>query len=238
VVGTTDADAPAGVTFTRAGVLAGARRGVPIALASFSYGLVYGALARQAGLSGAEATLSSLLVFSGSAQFVALDQWAASPPVATLFLTRLVVSVRHLLMGAALAPTLAPLPRRRVYASAFFLTDENWALTMREVRAGSRNGALLLGSGLTLMAGWVGSTAIGHLAGGAIGDPARWGLDVAFIIVFTALLIGLWEGRPSLLPWAVAAAVAVAAERWLPGVWYIPLGGPAGGLAGAAHDGR
>jgi predicted branched-subunit amino acid permease len=59
-----------------------------------------------------------------------------------------------------------------------------------------------------------------------------------FTAVFTALLVGLWKGKTDLLPWAVAAGVAVAAAQWLPGKWYILLGGLAGSLVGAWRDGR
>jgi hypothetical protein len=36
----------------------------------------------------------------------------------------------------------------------------------------------------------------------------------------------------------VAAGVAVATAQWLPGKWYILLGGLAGSLVGAWRDGR
>src|SRR5918992_4695256 len=111
-----------------------------------------------------------------------------------MVLTALVVNARHLLMGAALLPWFGGLPRSRVYGSAFFLNDESWALTMQDLRAGSGNGAFLLGSGLALFLAWVGATAAGRVAGAAIEDPTRWGLDVAFTAVFAALLVGLREG--------------------------------------------
>ena len=38
-------------------------------------------------------------------------------------------------------------------------------------------------------------------------------------------------------PWTVAAAVAVAAHHWLPGQWYILLGGLAGSFAGVVARG-
>jgi len=50
--------------------------------------------------------------------------------------------------------------------------------------------------------------------------------------VFIALLASLASDRPVLLPWALAAVVAVAADRWLPGNWYILLGAAAGSLPG------
>ncbi|HLL79644.1 MAG TPA: hypothetical protein VKT25_09100, partial [Ktedonobacteraceae bacterium] len=66
-----------------------------------------------------------------------------------------------------------------------------------------------------------------------ISNPARWGLDFAFTAVFIALLAGMWRGRSQLMPWAVAAGTALVAYHWLPGAWYIVLGGLAGSLTGA-----
>jgi 4-azaleucine resistance transporter AzlC len=218
--------------FTRAGLLAGARAALPIAVSVFSYALVFGLLARQAGLTGAEAALMSGLAYSGTAQFIALDLWRAPPPVATLALTALIVSLRHLLMGATLRPLLAGQRRWAIYGSAFVLGDENWALTMAELARGRRNAAFLLGSGLSLWVAWMGGTVLGWAAGVVVADPARWGLDFAITAVFLALLPALWRGRGDALPWLAAAVVAVAAQRWLPGAWHILLGGLAGSLVG------
>ncbi|HET7477994.1 MAG TPA: AzlC family ABC transporter permease [Rubrobacteraceae bacterium] len=225
------------ITFTLAGALAGARRCVPIAVSGFAIGLVFGTLAGQAGLGAVEATLMSALVFSGAAQFVVIGMWAASPPAGAIALATLVVGLRHLLMGAALAPEFSRLPRRKAYTSVFFMADENWALTMGEFRKGRRDAAFLLGGGMLMALSWTTSTLIGSTLGGALEDPSRWGLDFAFTAVFLALIAGMWKGRSDLLPWTVAALVAVAAHHWLPGQWYILLGGLAGSLAGAMRRG-
>jgi 4-azaleucine resistance transporter AzlC len=225
------------VTFTLSGALAGARRCLPIEVSGFAIGLVFGVLARQAGIGVTETVLMSALVFSGAAQFVVLGLWAAPLPVATIALTTLVVGLRHLLMGAALGPWFSRLPPLKAYGSVFFMADENWALTMSEFSKGRRDGAFLLGGGLAMFASWTISTLIGRTIGGAVQDPARWGLDFAFTAVFLALLAGMWKGRTDLLPWAVAAVVAVAAHYWLTGQWYILLGGLAGSMAGAVRGG-
>jgi len=226
------------VTFTRAGVAAGARQTVPIAIAVFAYGLIFGVLARQAHLSAAEALLMSGLVFAGSSQFVALGLWVMPLPIATIIITTFIVNLRLLLMGAALRPWLARIPPLAAYSSVFFMADENWALTMGQFGRGGRNGAFLLGSGLTLFAAWLGATLAGGILGNVIGSPARWGLDFAFTAVFIALVVGLWKGKSDLLPWTVAALVAVAGERYLHGKWYILLGGVVGSLVGALrHEG-
>jgi 4-azaleucine resistance transporter AzlC len=228
-----------GVTFTLAGALAGARKCFPIALSGCGIGLVFGTLAGQAGLGAGEAALMSALVFSGAAQFVVLEFWALSPlPVATIALTTLVVGLRHLLMGAALGPVFSKLPRLKAYWSVFFMADENWALTMGEFAKGRRDAAFLVGGGLLMFLAWTGSTFAGGVLGGAVEDPSRWGLDFAFTAVFLALISGMWKGRSNILPWTVAAAVAVAARHWLPGQWYILLGGLAGSFAGVVRRGH
>jgi 4-azaleucine resistance transporter AzlC len=226
------------VTFTLAGALAGARKCLPVAFSGSVIGLVFGTLAGQAGLGAGEAALMSVLVFSGAAQFVVLGLWASPLPLATIALTTLVVGLRHVLMGAALGPVFSKLPRFKAYGSVFFMADENWALTMGEFAKGRRDGAFLLGGGLLMFLAWSGSTLIGGAFGGAVEDPARWGLDFAFTAVFLALISGMWKGRSNLLPWTVAAVVAVAAHHWLPGQWYILLGGLSGSLAGTVWRGR
>lgn len=210
---------------------------VPVAISGFAIGLVFGVLARQAGVGVVETVLMSVLVFSGAAQFLVLGLWATPLPVATIALTTLVVGLRHLLMGAALAPWFSKLGRLRAYASVFFMADENWALTMSGFSKGKRDAAFLIGGGLVMFLSWTTSTFMGRTIGGALEDPARWGLDFAFTAVFLALLVGMWKGTSDLLPWAVAAAVAVAGHAFLPGQWYILLGGLAGSLVGAGRSG-
>ena len=226
------------VTFTLAGALAGARRCVPVEISGCVIGLVFGTLAGQSGLGAGEATLMSALVFSGAAQFVVLGLWASPLPIAAIVITTFIVGLRHLLMGAALAPVFSRLSRPKAYGSVFFMADENWALTMGEFSKGRRDAAFLLGGGLLMFLVWTVSTFVGGMFGGAIEDPARWGLDFAFTAVFLALIAGMWKGRSDVLPWAVAAAVAVAAHQWLPGQWYIVLGGLAGSLAGVMRRGH
>jgi 4-azaleucine resistance transporter AzlC len=215
-----------------AGLAGGVRASAPVALSVFSYGLVFGVLGRQAGLSVRESLLMSAAVFAGSAQFIALSMWARPIPLATIVVTTLVVNLRHVLMGVALSPTLRSLPRPLAYISAFFMTDESWALTMGAVGTGRGGAGYFLGSGLAVYAAWVAATAVGRLLGNALRDPARWGLDFAFTTVVAALLAGLWKGRSDMLPWAVAAGVAMLVHAVVPGTWYILFGGVTGSLVG------
>jgi 4-azaleucine resistance transporter AzlC len=223
------------VAFDLKGGAAGARRTLPIALSVCAYGLVFGVLAQQARLSLLEVFLMSGLVCAGSAQLIVLSLWSMPLPIATILLTTLIVNLRNLLMGAAISPWLLRISPLKAYSTLFFLGDESWALTMGEFAFGKRNAAFLLGSGLVLYVAWVGSTVVGRTLGDVVHDPARFGLDFAFTAVFLSLLVGLWKGKADLLPWMVAAVVAVAAAHFLPGKWYILLGGASGSIAGVVR---
>ncbi|WP_442909344.1 AzlC family ABC transporter permease [Halovenus sp. HT40] len=203
---------------------------VPIALGVAGYGIVFGVLARQAGLSVAEAAFMSATVLAGAAQLIVIELWEMPIPVIAVIGTTFIVNLRYVLMGAALRPWFSRLTPLKAYGSVFFTADENWALTMGKFKSGSQQGAYLLGSGLAIWSFWVVATVVGAIAGGAIGEPSQYGLDFVLSAVFIAIAVGLWEGKSSLLPWITAFGVAILAAQYLPGRWYILLGGVAGSV--------
>ncbi|WP_436347341.1 AzlC family ABC transporter permease [Natronorubrum sp. FCH18a] len=226
------------VAFDWEGIRAGFLTGIPIAVGVGGYGIAFGVLANQAGLSVAEAALMSATVLAGASQIIAVELWADPIPIAAIVATTFAVNLRYSLMGAALQPWFRHLSPTQIYGSLVMMADENWALTMRELKSGSGRGAFLLGSGIVLWLFWVGSTILGVLAGESVGDPDQYGFDFILAAVFVALAAELWEGRSTLVPWLVALGTSVVTANVLPGRWYILVGG----LAAAAvevmrHDG-
>ena len=228
--------------FTSAGLRRGAVAILPLAPGGLLFGISLGLLAAGAGLSLAETAVMSLSVFAGASQYLAVELWREPLPIASIVLATLVVNLRHVLMGAVLAPWLRALPRRLVLPSLFFLVDENWGVTVarrqgpRETR--EQDLAFLVGGGLPLYGLWTLGSLLGHGAAGLIADPRAWGLDALAGAVFLVLLLLQWRGPRCLLPWAVAAGVALAAQSVLPVAWSVLLGALAGALAGALSDGR
>jgi 4-azaleucine resistance transporter AzlC len=224
--------------FTPNGIRAGFVTCVPVALGVGAYGLVFGVLAREAGLSVVTAITMSATVLAGAAQLIAVGLWDWPIPVVAVVGTTLVVNLRYLLMGASLRPWFTRLSSRQAYTSLFFMADENWALTVKDLRAGNGRGAFLLGSGLAIWGFWIVATAIGAVAGGRIGNPQTYGLDFVLTAIFLALLVGFWDGRASVAPWIGAAVGAVVVEALLPGRWYILAGGLAASLVEVTRDVR
>ena len=218
---------------------AGALACIPVVISVGAYGLVWGVLARGTGMSALDVLLMSGLVFTGSAQFVALDLWTATPaslPIGPLIIAALIINLRYLLLTATLRPLYAGRTVGWGAARMFFVSDENWAITMLEIKRGGGSLAFLLGGGVLTYACWLATTLAGHLIGSVIDDPTRYGLDFAFTATFLALLLGLWKGKADLLPWIVAALSAIVAARFIEGSWYILVGGILGSLAGAIAE--
>ena len=227
--------------YTTAGMRRGARAILPLAPGAFLFGVSYGLLAAEAGLSVAETAAMSLSVYAGASQYLAIELWQEPLPIVSIVIATLVVNARHLLMGAVLAPWLRNLPRRRVLPTLFFLVDENWGVTVAR-RQGppeqrERDLGFLLGGGLPLYALWITGSLLGHATAGQIADPRAYGLDALAGAVFLVLLSLQWRGPRCLFPWAVAAGVALAVQSVLPIAWSVLLGALAGSLAGAlTHD--
>jgi len=210
---------------------------IPVAVSIASYGVVWGVLAGQKGLSVLEVLLMSGLVFAGSSQFVALDSWTPEAlPILTIVAATAIVNLRMLLMSATLRPLVAHLPLPRALGAMFFTADEQWAVVMAEMRKGRGSVAFLLGIGVLSWVSWVGATLLGRVLGAFIDDPMKYGLDFAFTATFIALLLGMWKGKGDIVPWLVGALAAIATAYYVEGKWYIIVGGLVGSFAGALAE--
>jgi len=189
----------------------------------FVYGTVFGGLAVQAGLRPLEVWGMSVLVFAGASQFVAVPLLAAGAPAAAIVLTTYVINMRHYLMAATLAPSFRAFPRGWLALVAHVINDESFAVAV--ARRHPPDPWVFIGSAAAVSGAFLAGVAVGTPLGGLVADPARWGLDFAFPAVFLAL-VALQLRRPA--DWVVAlmaAALAVAIARVLPGTWHIVIAG-------------
>lgn len=208
----------------RAGLLAVS----PVMVAAVPIGGLFGSLAAQKGLAPLEALFMSLTVFAGASQFVALDLW--SDPLSWLVVSVAVflVNLRHVLMGASLAPYIAHEPLPRQMMMAFFMTDEAWAMALQRATGGRISRGYYMGVALGLYVVWNLSTYLGALFGAVLPNPALYGLDFAFTVLFIVLLTGFWQGWRTAPVLAASAGVAVLVSMLSPGPWSILAGGLAG----------
>lgn len=202
------------VSARRAEFLAGARDTFPLIVGAIPFGLIYGALALNSGLSFWAAMEMSSIVFAGSAQFIAVGLVAAGIGWPVIVLTTFVVNLRHALYSATLAPYVKKLPQRWQIPLAFWLTDETFAVVAaRYSRVGDSPGLkwYYLGSALFMYLNWQFCTFLGLMVGQRIPNAAAWGLDFAMPVTFIGMVIPYLKNRPMWATTIVAGVVALVA---------------------------
>jgi predicted branched-subunit amino acid permease len=226
-----------GPCFTARGVWRGAVETAPLAAFVIPFGIAFGVAATAKGLPLETSVFMSAVMFAGASQFAVLDLWHAPLPLAMLALTVLAVNGRLIMLGAALAPWLLKVPAGRRLAAVMLLNDSNFAYAMSARSRGELDAGILFGSGAIMWGLWAASTAAGAVAGSWAGDMSRFGFDAVMVAYFAAVIVGQWKGRGDLLPFAAAAATAVAGACILPTGWHIIAGALAGGLVGVWRHG-
>jgi 4-azaleucine resistance transporter AzlC len=178
----------------------------------FPFGMIYGALALNAGLAKSASQMMSSIVFAGSSQFVTTQLVHESAPGFVIVLTIAVVNLRHMLYSASLAPYLASVSTRWKLLLSYLLTDEAYAPTIiKYEREGIQPFShwFLFGAGLALWSTWQVSTALGIFLGTAI--PESWSLDFTLPLTFIAMVVPVLKGRPYIAAALSAGVVALVA---------------------------
>jgi len=216
------------------GIVAAWKDGYPLAVSTFVFGVAYGMLALQAGFSMAENIAMSAIVFAGSAQVVTVNLYALGTGAGGMILAVFLVNLRHLLMGASLAPYLKKYRTGLLAVAAFGLTDESYAIAIRRFQRCGGSLSYFIGAGSVVYIPWLLGSWLGGMGGGFIGNPTSYGMDFAFIAAFIALLIPQIKGYKEVVVFIVSSATALTAACLLPGQWYIILAGIAAMACGVA----
>ncbi len=198
----------------------GVKAAWPIFLGYVPIAAAFGVLAQKAGLGVLDVGLMSLLVFAGSAQFIAVSMLDGGAGASAVVATTFVVNLRHLLMSSALAPHLSRVRHSRLALVAYGITDESFAVNHARFSRGGWHWRPALVVNQTSCAVWVAGTMIGAWAGRFIPQGA-FGIDYALIAMFLCLLVFQLRGRRHAFTAVIAGALAVALSLVLPGNAYI-----------------
>jgi 4-azaleucine resistance transporter AzlC len=178
-------------------------------LAGGIVGVSFGAIAVAGGLPVWVPVVMSLVVYAGSAQFSAVGVLLAGGGPLAAAATGLLLNTRTAAFSLAVADTLGKGRLARL-AGAHLVTDETVAFALAQSDPVRRRTAFWV-SGLGLFAVWNLGVLVGALAGDALGDTARYGLDAAFPAVLVALVLPTLRADPAVRrSAALGACVALA----------------------------
>lgn len=206
----------------------GVRALLPMHLGVAPFGVIYGVIALQSGISPWAAIAMSSIVFAGSAQFLLAQLIGGGAPFLLAAGAVGLINLRHALYSASVAPLLARLPTRWKVLLSYLLTDEAYAAAIPHLQEKSHDDVahwILFGSGFALWAGWQLATIAGVMLGARLqGDL---GLDFALPLTFIAIVVPMLTDRARIAAALAAGTVAVllAGMPWKLGLFGAALVG-------------
>lgn len=212
---------------------AGVSEELPLQIGIIPFGLVFGILGVESGLSPVQTICLSLILFGGASQIVFAQLVAAGTPFGVILASVTTINLRHTLYGLSMAAYLRGLPLCWRVGLAYLLTDEAYAVSIKRFSQQPASPFMhfhLLGTGLTLHLFWQVSTISGVVIGQTLPDS----LSLGFVIplTFIAILAPVVK-RPAEMVAACCASAVVLTSSHLPwNLWLIlaALAGIAGGL--------
>lgn len=192
---------------TRRAFWLGVRDALPFIPLIVPFGMVFGALAGEAGWGHPEIIGMSALVIAGASQFTALQLLSDNAPLAVVIGTSLAVNLRMAMYSASMAPHLGDTPAWQRALVSYALTDQTYGLAMNRYAMSphltrSEKLAHFTGLAVPICGPWYVASYAGAVLGAAI--PPWLALDFAVPITF----IALFGPQLRALPQAAAAVVS------------------------------
>ncbi|MFZ1411015.1 MAG: AzlC family ABC transporter permease, partial [Micropruina sp.] len=160
--------------------------GLSIAAAVGLYGTSFGALGVAAGLDVWQTCALSLLMFTGGSQFAFVGVIAGGGSGMAAYTAATLLGVRNGIYGAELKALLRP-HAAIIPLMAHLTIDESMATAAAQTDPGEERRGFWT-AGIGVFVAWNLFTWLGAIAGEALGDPGRWGLDGAAVAAFLGLL--------------------------------------------------
>ncbi|MCX4029197.1 AzlC family ABC transporter permease [Endozoicomonas sp. SM1973] len=203
----------------RLAFFAGAKQTIPLLIGAIPFGIIYGTLAINQGLSPLATLAMSIFVYAGSSQFIAVGLLAAGTSIPIIILTTFIVNLRHMLYAVTLLPFVKSLPQKWRALLAFGLTDETFAVAAKRYFDDQKKNHspiaghwFYLGSMTAMYLNWALCTLIGITVGKSLPDMQNWGLDFAMYVTFIGMVVPYLVKRPQWAAVVSAGLVAVVAH--------------------------
>lgn len=191
---------------------------LPFFIVLIPFGILFGAVATEAGFNLAQVMAFSIFALAGASQFSAVTLMAEQAPTLIVLAASLAVNLRMGMYSAALVPVFGALPMWKRAFGVYFIFDQPFALTAVDVQKNPKRPmderfAFYLGVGVPLALLWYIGTYLGAVLGETL--PMEIGIDFAIPATFLALVAPLMRSLPHAAA-AITSAVATLLFSSLP----------------------
>lgn len=165
---------------------------IPVAMAYLPLGVAFGVLVVTSHISWYWAPISSVVIFAGSIEFLAVGLITSGMPLLQVAFTALIVNFRHIFYGLTFPiRRLRRLPQKAY--GVFALTDETYAITS------AGQGVTLNGFQITVLQvvshlWWAGGASLGALVGQVIPANVK-GFEFSLTAMFVILAVDAVRAR-------------------------------------------
>ncbi len=196
----------------------GVRDAAPFLLVVAPFGLLFGVVATEAGLSVFETMSFSIVVLAGAAQFAALQLMVDNAPTIIALISALAVNLRMAMYSASLTPYLGGASLWQRAVAAYFTVDQSYACSILKFELNpdwtvQKRLSYFAGTVAPVCPFWYVFTLVGALIGETI--PPEFALDFAVPITFLALITPMLRTKAHVLA-ALVSIVASLGFAFLP----------------------
>jgi len=194
----------------------------PLMIPVVPFGIIFGVIAMELGLSALMTFGMSVIIFGGASQIVLLQLFSGGASSLVAITSVGAVNSRHLLYGAVFSEYLSQLKLIWKIILSYILIDQAFAVSNTYFKENKENEFKhyhLLGAGFTCWTVWQISTILGIVLGSVV--PEELGLSFTISLTFLALLINDFRKFKNVIVMLVSGIVATIGYNIIPFHAYI-----------------
>ena len=205
-------------------------KSIPVFFGFLPVAITFAIMAGNAGMTGLETALMSVLVFAGASQIMSVEMLASGAGALSIIIATFVLNIRHVIMSACVF--------KKVRIDNFFLkmlggmavTDEGFAIITTE-DDDKCDIPFVFGTATLIFSSWVVGTVVGILARSVLPEIVADSFGIALYALFIALIVpDIKKSLKLLLTVAITAIINIILCAFLDSGWAIiisTLGGAA-----------
>ncbi|WP_435163571.1 AzlC family ABC transporter permease [Candidatus Pelagibacter bacterium nBUS_25] len=203
----------------------------PLMIPVVPFGIIFGVLAIDLGLSPITTMAMSIIIFGGASQIIFLQLFSAGASSLVILSSVGAVNSRHLLYGAVLSEHMSDFKMTWKIIISYFLVDQAFAVTNSYLKKSSdRNKAFhSFGAGATCWVIWQITTIIGIFLGSII--PEELGLSFAVPLTFLALIVDDLRKLINVIVIIISGLIATLGYEIIPFKAYVVVSATSGLIA-------
>ena len=194
----------------------------PLMVPVVPFGIIFGVLAIDLGLTPLTTIAMSIIIFGGASQIIFLQLFSAGASSLVILSSVGAVNSRHLLYGTVLSEHLSDLNLTWKIIVSYFLVDQAFAVSNDYFKKNKENKNKhfhLLGGGLNCWTIWQITTIIGIYLGSII--PEKLGLSFAIPLTFLALLVNDFRKLINVIIIIISGSIATLGYQVIPFKAYV-----------------